>query len=224
MRVLLVEDNQDLAAGLCQALAQDGYAVDHLDDGAEAEALLAAQPYDALVLDLSLPGMDGLEVLARYRNRGGNAPVLILTARGDLPDRITGLDRGADDYLVKPFDLAELQARLRALLRRASSARSAELRCGALLLDQAGRRASLDGRPLDLPRRELSVLEILLLRAGRVVSKDQIAEHLFGFDDEAGPNAVELYIHRLRKKLGPDAPRIRTIRGLGYLLEDLPKG
>ncbi len=219
MRVFLVEDDVDLAATIRRALKQGGYSVDWSANGAEADELLATEPFDALILDLSLPGLDGLEVLARLRRRGSRLPVVVLTARAALEDRLSGLDHGADDYLAKPFALTELEARLRAVLRRSQGLASSVLRHGRLELDLTARRVSVDGRPLEMPRRELGLLEILLTRAGRVVNKEQIAAQLFDFDDVAGPNAIEIYVHRLRKRLEGADITIRTIRGLGYLLE-----
>jgi DNA-binding response OmpR family regulator len=164
--------------------------------------------------------MDGLQVLARMRKRGGRTPVLILTARDRLTDRVDGLDLGADDYMSKPFDLPELEARVRALIRRAQGSASAEIVVGRLSLDTVGKRASVSGVAVELSAREFTVLEILMLRAGRVVGKSQLSERLYSFGEEAGPNAIEVYIHRLRKKLDPTVVGIRTIRGLGYLLEE----
>lgn len=218
MRILLVEDDRQLADGITRALRQSGATVDWLTDGALADSVLATEPYDLAVLDLTLPGLDGLEVLRRLRVRGGRTPVLVLTARGELQQRVTGLDAGADDYLTKPFDLAELEARARALLRRGQGSVPPEIVHGRLAFDTVGRRVAVDGAAIELPRRELHVLEVLLNNPGRVVSKEQIANHIFGFDDEAGPNAIELYIHRLRKRLDT-AASIRTVRGLGYILE-----
>lgn len=219
MRILLVEDERELADGLVKALRQQDYAVDWVIDGAIADNLLKTETFDLIILDIGLPEIDGLEVLKRLRHRGKNTPVLILTVHSDLHSRVAGLDLGADDYLSKPFELLELEARIRALLRRNSSATNAVIRCGGLSFDSVARRASLNGEILDLPRRELCLLEILLHRTGQVVSKEQIAAQLFDFDDEAGPNAIELYIHRLRKKLASAGLNIRTVRGLGYLLE-----
>ena len=219
MRILLVEDDRQLAQGLRKAFRRQGHATDWIADGAVADGLLRTERFDLIVLDLGLPGLDGLEVLRRLRGRGVQTPVLVLTARGELNERVTGLDTGADDYLGKPFELSELEARARALLRRSSQAPAALIRLGPLCLDSAARRVSLDGRELDLPRRELCLLEILLHRAGEVVSKEQLAAQLFDFDDEAGPSAIELYVHRLRKRLTPAGLNIRTLRGLGYMLE-----
>ena len=220
MRVLLVEDNTGLADGIARALGRAGFTVDVLADGTLADGALRAGPSpDLLILDLGLPGLDGIELLRRLRARGDHVPVLVLTARGAIGDRVAGLNLGADDYLTKPFDLAELSARAHALVRRAQGTAAPELRLGPLLLDPLGRSASVDGVPLELTRRELGVLETLANRAGRVVGKDAIAEQLFSYDEEAGPNAIELYVSRLRKKLAGSGLRIRTVRGLGYLLE-----
>lgn len=219
MRILLVEDEQQLAEGLSKALRKQDYAIDCIMDGRTADGLLKTEHFDLIILDIGLPRLDGLEVLKRLRYRNTNTPVLILTARDDLESRVRGLDLGADDYLSKPFDLLELEARVRALLRRNSSAHSALMTCGALSFDSSARRASIDGQPLELPKRELCLLEILLHRVGQVVSKEQIAAQLFAFDDDTSLNAIELYMHRLRKKIAPARLNIRTIRGLGYLLE-----
>ncbi|WP_142848833.1 response regulator transcription factor [Telmatospirillum sp. J64-1] len=223
MRILLVEDEPDLAEGLLRALRRLGQAVDWINDGNDAEALLRGQKYDLVILDLSLPGMDGMDILKALRARGSDVPVLVVTARDSLEQRVAGLDYGADDYLTKPFDLRELEARVRALLRRGrGGSGGAVIRYRSLALDTARRSVSIDGEPLLLRPRELGTLEVLLANIGRVVSKESIAEHLFSFDDEAGLNAVELYIARLRKKLSKTDIDIRTIRGLGYLLEPAP--
>jgi two-component system OmpR family response regulator len=219
MRLLIVEDHPILADGLIKALKASDYAVDHATTGEAADHMLAAQPYDAVILDIGLPKLDGYEVLRRMRHRGSKTPVLMLTARDALEDRVRGLDLGADDYLTKPYDLPELEARVRALIRRGQSGGSAELHQGDLVLDTAGRRATIKGAPLELSARELGVLEVLMLRAGRVVSKEQLAEQLYGWGEEVGANAIEVYVHRLRKKLEPSGTSVRTIRGLGYLLE-----
>jgi two-component system OmpR family response regulator len=222
MRILLVEDDPVLADGLTRSLVQSGYAVDHAGDGATADHMLAGQNYDLAILDLGLPKFDGMEVLRRLRRRSGVAgtvPVLVLSARDELDDRVQGLDLGADDYLAKPFALPELEARVRALIRRGKFGATAMIRHGALAVDTAGRRALIDGEPLDLSAREFGVLEVLTLAAGRVVPKEAVAEQLCGWGDEVGANAIEVYVHRLRKKLEPVGVRIRTIRGLGYLLE-----
>lgn len=219
MRLLIVEDNQYLATSLSQAFQAKGYAVDCAPRGEDADEALHTQPYDLVILDLGLPDMDGLDLLRRVRLRKSRVPVLILSARDTLQKRVDGLNLGADDYLGKPFALAELEARAGALIRRGIGGESAVLRLGRLTLDTVGRVARIDGASLDLPRRELCLLELLLLRSGQVLNKQTLLEKLFGFDDEAGVNAIELYVHRLRKKLEPAGIAIRTIRGLGYLLE-----
>ena len=220
MRVMIVEDNSALADGISRALAGMGMAVDRIDDGEEADAILSHQAYDLVVLDLNLPGVDGLEILTRMRRRGDDAQVLILTARDEVKDRVAGLDRGADDYLTKPFDLPELEARVRALLRRRTANSSPTIVHGPLKFDTVARRAWIDDDPLELTRRELSLLQLLLGHAGEVMGKDQIADGLAGFDHDVSPNAVETQISRLRKRLRPAGIDIRTIRGLGYLLEN----
>jgi two-component system, OmpR family, response regulator len=219
MRILIVEDDPVLTDGLSRSLKQANYAVDCAVDGQQADTILSGQPYDLVILDLGLPKLDGFEVLRRLRRRGSNIPVLVLTAKDALEDRVRGLDLGADDYLTKPFDLPELEARVRALIRRGQSGGAAILVNGPLSLDTGGRRASLEGAPLELSARELGVLEVLMLRSGRVVNKEQLAEQMYGWDEEVGANAIEVYVHRLRKKLEPAGVMIRTIRGLGYLLE-----
>jgi DNA-binding response OmpR family regulator len=219
MRVLLVEDDEALARGLAAALKLAGLAVDHEADGAEAARLALAEPYSLVVLDLGLPGLSGFEVLRRIRGAGSAVPVMILTARDAVSDRVKGLDLGADDYLLKPFDLAEFEARVRALIRRGQGSPSPVLACGGLELDRSSGTVTLHGRPLALRRRELAVLTALLTRAGKVVPKERLAAEIFGFDEPVAPNALELYVARLRRKLEPDGPEIRTIRGLGYLLE-----
>lgn len=219
MRLLIVEDHPILADGLIIALKGADYAVDHATTGEQADHMLATQHYDAVILDIGLPKLDGYEVLRRMRRKGSKTPVMMLTARDALEDRVRGLDLGADDYLTKPYDLPELEARVRALIRRGQSGGGSDLVHGDLTLDTAGRRATIKGAPLDLSARELGVLEVLMLRAGRVVSKEQLAEQLYGWGEEVGANAIEVYMHRLRKKLEPAGVNVRTIRGLGYLLE-----
>jgi two-component system OmpR family response regulator len=219
MRILVVEDDAVLRDGLSRSLRNAGYAVETADDGRLADQLLSVHAFDLVVLDLGLPGIDGMEVLRRLRRRACNVPVLILTARDSVADRVTGLDVGADDYLVKPFELAELEARVRALMRRAQSVAAARINHGALTLDTAARRAFVGEDALDLSAREVALLEALLLSAGRVVSKDQLADRLYGVSDEVGPNAIEVFVHRLRRKIEAAGVSIRTIRGLGYLVE-----
>ncbi len=192
MRILLVEDDRDLAAGLRRALEQSDYAVDCIADGALADAVLKTEDFDLVVLDLSLPGLDGLAVLRRLRARKKDVPVLVITARGSVEARVRGLDLGADDYLGKPFALTELEARVRALLRRSQGRSTGELRAGGLLLDTAARQASIGAVPLDLPRRELCLLEILVGGAGEVVGEEQVAVGLVVLDVGAGANASEV--------------------------------
>ena len=218
MRLLLAEDDSILADALALSLRTAGHAVDAVADGAAADAALASTPFDVVILDLGLPRMDGLEVLRRLRARRVKVPVLILTAQDSTEDRVRGLDLGADDYLAKPFELAELEARLRALARRAGLASQAMVTIGELSFDTVGRIARLSGEPVDLSARELGVLEILLAREGRLVSKEPIVDHLCRWDEEVSENAVEVYMHRLRKKLEPGGVRISTMRGLGYCL------
>jgi len=215
----LVEDDRQLATGLSAVLRRSDYAVDWVCDGSQADSVLRTDAFDLVVLDLTLPGLDGLAILRRLRARQSLTPVLVMTARSAVEEKVEGLDLGADDYLTKPFELAELEARVRALLRRSQGRATGIVECGPLVLDTKSRRATLQGRPLDLPRRELCLLEILVASAGTVVGKDQIASKLFSYDDDATPNAIEIYVSRLRKKLSPAGLEIRTIRGLGYLLQ-----
>ncbi|HEY9760384.1 MAG TPA: response regulator transcription factor [Oculatellaceae cyanobacterium] len=219
MRILLAEDDEILADGISKALRQAGFAVDHVAAGGDADQALQSNSFDLLILDLGLPVLDGLEVLRRLRARKQVLPVLILTARDRLEDRVMGLDFGADDYLTKPFDLPELEARVRALLRRGRVAADVEVVYGPLKFDTVGRRVTVNDQHLELSARELAVLEILLQRGGKVVSKEQLIEHMYGWDEEVSHNAMEVNVHRLRKKLEVAGINIRTIRGLGYLLE-----
>jgi two-component system OmpR family response regulator len=219
VRILIAEDDPVLADGLSRSLRAGGYAVDVVTAGDEADTALTAQNFDLLILDLGLPRLPGLEVLRRLRARNCAVPVLILTAADSVEQRVRGLDLGADDYMAKPFALSELEARVRALTRRALGASQNLLRNGALVLDQAGRLATINGQPLELSARELGLLEILLQRAGRVVSKEQLVDHLCEWGEEVSNNAIEVYVHRLRKKLEPGGIRIATVRGLGYCLE-----
>jgi len=219
MRILLAEDDPVLADGLTRILQQANYLVSWANNGVHADQLLQLEKFDLVILDMGLPAMDGAQILRRLRARNNAVPVLILTAQDSMANRVQGLDLGADDYLSKPFDLPELEARIRALLRRAQAARSAVLQVGSLLLDTLGHRASLAGVALELSARELSVLELLLRRSGRVVSKEQLSEQLSGLGEEMSGNAIEVYVHRLRKKIEVGDVTIRTLRGLGYLLE-----
>lgn len=218
MRILIVEDDTVLADGLTSSLRGSGYAVDWVQNGIMANQFLTSQEFDLVILDLGLPQMDGFNVLQRLRQRKSRVPVLILTARDTLENRVKGLDLGADDYLAKPFDLPELEARVRALIRRSHGSGAAMLDFGKLRFDQAGHRVFIEGHPLDLSRRELGLLEILLLHAGKVVSKEQLIKHTYTWQEEVGDNAIEVSVHRLRKKLD-DCVNIRTVRGLGYLLD-----
>jgi two-component system OmpR family response regulator len=219
MRILLAEDDATLADGLLRSLRQSGYAVDWVKNGIEADAALDADDFDLLILDIGLPKKSGLEVLKKLRTRDSHIPVLILTALDGVNDRVRGLDSGADDYLAKPFDLAELEARVRALTRRGMAGGPTLIKHGALSYDQIGRVVHLSGEALDLSARETSLLEVFLARAGRLVSKDQLVSHLCEWGEEVSPNAIEVYVHRLRKKLEPGGVRIVTVRGLGYSLE-----
>jgi two-component system OmpR family response regulator len=219
MRILIVEDDPALADGLTRSLGQSGYAVDCINNGEQANNMLQDSIYDLAILDLGLPRLDGTEVLRRLRQRGGRTPVLILTARDAIQDRVQGLDLGADDYMTKPFNLVELEARVRALIRRGQLGTNTTLSCGQLIFDSSARRALCGSESIELSARELGVLEVLMLRQGKVVNKEQIMEALCNWDEDLGENAIEVYIHRLRKKLEASGARIRTIRGLGYLLE-----
>jgi two-component system OmpR family response regulator/two-component system response regulator QseB len=216
MRVLLVEDDRLLGEGLRAGLTQAGFAVDWVREGPDAVHALATTPFAAVVLDLGLPGMSGLAVLRRARARGVKVPVLILTARDAVDDRVTGLDAGADDYVVKPVELAELAARLRALIRRGSGEAEAVLRRGALELHPADRRVVFRGREVELSAREFALLHALMLNAGRVLSREQLEERLYPWGREVESNAVEVHVHHVRRKLTPGI--IRTIRGVGYLM------
>jgi len=221
MRILVVEDGSVLAAALTRALNQSAYAVDLVADGEAANDALATTAYDLVVLDIALPKVDGLAVLRRLRDRRLQTPVLILTARDTLDDRVLGLDSGADDYMTKPFDLPEFEARVRALIRRGHSAPGVSLAHGRVRLDVAARRLFHDDEPIDMSARELALTELFLARQGRVVSKEQMIDHLFGFGDDVGSNAIEVYVHRVRKKLEPLGIEIRTVRGMGYLLDKI---
>ena len=219
MRILIVEDDRALASGLKRSLASLGYAVDHEADAADAVGLTTREAYNLVVLDLGLPNGSGYDVLRAIRRTGLKTPVMILTARDHVSEKVKALDLGADDYVNKPFALAEFEARVRALVRRGFGVSDTTLEFGPLQFDTAQQVARLEGQPLDLRRRELAVLHLLLLQAGKLVPKARLISEVFGLDDAVGPNALELYIARLRKKLGAGGLRIRTIRGLGYMLE-----
>lgn len=216
MRILLVEDDAMIAQPLREALQRAGYAADWVRDGAAADAALATQAYDLVLLDLGLPRRDGLAVLRTLRGRGVRTPVLVVTARDAVADRIAGLDAGADDYLLKPFDIDELLARVRALIRRSAGRAEPVFTLRNVALDPATRQATVDGQPVQLSSREWAVLEPMVLRPGVVFSRPQLEEKLYGWKEDISSNAVEVYIHGLRKKLGADL--IRTVRGLGYVV------
>ena len=222
MKILVAEDDQVLADGLSRGLRAAGYAVDHVSDGSQADTMLATQKFDLLVLDLGLPKLAGLDVLKRLRTRNDDTPVLILTAADSVEQRVRGLDLGADDFMAKPFALSELEARVRALVRRRMGASAPLLRHGPLTYDQIGRAVYFNEALLDLSAREVGLIEILLSRTGRLVNKEQIVAHLCEWGEEISSNAVEVYMHRLRKKLEGAGVVITTVRGLGYCLEKLP--
>lgn len=219
MRLLVVEDTEELAEAIMRRLRKVGYAVDVAPDGEEADALLRTEDYDLVVLDLTLPRMSGQTVLRRLRQRCQRTPVLVLTARSDVDAKVSVLDVGADDYLVKPFDFRELEARCRALLRRPHGLAASTAEFGNLTLDIAAKRVSVAGRTVELGGREFRLLELLLSHRGRVLSKAALLDRLFGLDDAVAPNAVELYVSRLRRKLDGSAVHIRTLRGMGYVAE-----
>jgi two-component system response regulator TctD len=217
-RILLVEDDPALSRGIIALLKAAGHAADSAKDGETALFLAETEPCSLVILDIGLPDMSGFEVLKRLRARGCKTPILVLTARDHVTDRVKGLDLGADDYLLKPFDASELGARVRALLRRDHGDPSPVLVIGNLTIDRARATAEVSGRPLQLRRREWAVLDRLTAKAGEVVSKERLIAEVFSYDDEVAPNALEVHIARLRRKLEPDGPAIRTMRGLGYML------
>jgi two-component system response regulator TctD len=224
MRLLLVEDDESLAAGLTEALTRSGYAVDGASCGEEAIRLASTTAHAACILDLSLPDKDGIEVLRALRERAVPTPVLILTARDSLDDRILGLDAGADDYLAKPFELGELEARLRALIRRRSADETPWKQIGRLRFDAGGRRAFAGEDALELTRRELDVLECLMRRPGRVVAKDVLVDAVIPQGSDSVDNTVEVHVSRLRRKIEPAGVTVRALRGLGYRLEERAPG
>ena len=221
MRVLITEDDEALAEALRFALMKAGYAVDRASHGAEADEALKQDVFALLILDLGLPRLDGFEVLRRLRRRNPSLPVLILSARESAEEKVTGLDLGADDYLVKPFSVPELLARVRALLRRGSASASGVLTYGNLTFDTVGRTAAVGGRTVELSTHETSVLEFLLHRFGRIVSKEQLVEQLYNFDRGVSPNTIEVYVHRVRKKLSGAGVSVRTHYGRGYRMDYL---
>jgi two-component system OmpR family response regulator len=219
MKILLIEDDEVLADGLIHTLSSSGYTVTGAISGSYAEHLLHAQDFDLIILDLSLPDMDGLQLLRKLRTQKLQLPIMILTARDDMNVRIEGIQQGADDYMTKPFELRELEARLQALLRRCYGGFSSNIEIGRLLLDTRNHQIQANGQLLSLSARESAVLEVLLIQANKVVSKDRIAQRLSSAGDALADNAIEVYIHRVRKRIEPYDVVIRTIRGLGYLLE-----
>ncbi len=218
MRVLLVEDDPMIGKAVCQGLTRAGFCVDWVSDGRAAELSIANNVYQTVILDLGLPRQDGLAVLAAARSRRNPVPVLIATARDAVADRIAGLNAGADDYLVKPYDLDELIARVRALIRRQAGSASPLLECGPLCVDPVARTVRLDGQPVELSAREFSLLEVLMQKPGAVLSRERLEDSVYGWSSEVGSNAVEVHLHNLRKKLGAD--RIRNVRGVGYCVTE----
>ena len=220
VRILIVEDDAALASGIVRILKAEGHAVDVMDSGEQAVLGARHEHFDVIILDVGLPGMDGFEVLRRLRGAGDRTPVLVLTARDALDDRIRGLDLGADDYLAKPFAMPELTARVRALVRRSQAQTGPRIVHGPLVLDTQARRAQLAGAALDLAAREWAVLEVLLARVEKIVSKEAIIQAVASWGEELTPNAIEVYVSRLRAKLDPAGVKIRTVRGFGYMLEE----
>lgn len=217
MRILLVEDDELLGEGLVTALVSTGHVVDWFRSGTTGLAAAQAEEFGLLLLDLGLPGLDGVELLRRLRAKGHALPVIILTARDTLEARVAGLDSGADDYLVKPFEVDELHARIRAVVRRRQGRADPVLTHGDLTLDPVGRRATWQGEELSLPRREFDLLTTLVENAGRIISREQLEQRLYGWQDDVASNAVEVHVHHLRKKLAPSL--IRTVRGAGYIVD-----
>jgi two-component system OmpR family response regulator len=218
MRILVVEDDKELNRQLCDALTDAGYVVDRALDGEEGHFLGDTEPYDAVILDLGLPHMDGISVLERWRREGRKMPVLILTARDRWSDKVSGIDAGADDYVAKPFHIEEILARVRALIRRAAGHASSEISCGPLRIDTKTSRATVDGKPLKLTSLEFRLLAYLMHHLGEVISRTELVEHLYDQDFDRDSNTIEVFVGRLRKKLGTDM--IETIRGMGYRIRD----
>ncbi len=221
MRIAVVEDNRPIADGIAKAFEADGHGVDQLYDGEAADQFLANETVDLIILDINLPGKSGLEVLKSLRHAKKQTPVLLLTARDAIADKIAGLDFGADDYLTKPFDLSELKARARALLRRSEKAISETIHIGALEFDPNSRQLKIDSVALELPRREHALAELFVRNRDRILSKGQILDHLYGVGSETEDSAVELYVHRLRKRISGSGVEIKTARGLGYCLREI---
>ena len=224
VRILIVEDDATLASGIARILEGEGHAVDVIASGEQAVLGARQERFDMVILDIGLPGIDGFEVLRRLRTAGQRLPVLVLTARDALDDRIRGLDLGADDYLAKPFAMPELAARVRALVRRSQAQTGPKIVHGPLTLDTLARRVHLNGEPLELAAREWAVLEVLLARVEKIVSKESIIQAVASWGEELTPNAIEVYVSRLRAKLEPAGIRIRTVRGFGYMLEEYKEG
>jgi two-component system response regulator TctD len=222
MRILIVEDDLTLAEAISRRLLKQGHAADVALDGTKADNILRHQAFDLIILDLNLPGLGGEQVLSLLRQRSSTTPVLVLTARGQIEDRISLLDLGADDYLTKPFDFGELEARSRALLRRSQGQAQDRLSIGNTELDRHACVVTVDGELVELKQREFRLLEIFMAHTGRVLSKGELLDHLYNFDETPGPNAIELYVGRLRKKLPHSSVQIRTLRGLGYVVEITP--
>lgn len=219
MRILIVEDDKAMAGALKRGLEHAGFTADDVRTGEEAEACARHEAFDLAVVDLGLPGMDGMELIRRWRRSGDSRPVLILTARDNLSDRVDGLEMGGDDYMAKPFELPELVARVRALIRRSKAVASSQITCGPLEMDMGRRSAQLNGAALELRRREWEILECLLLSSPRMVPKETLVQILTGWGSELTNNAIEVYVSRLRMKLQPGGISIRTIRGIGYRLD-----
>ncbi len=221
MRILLVEDDASLSSGIRLALKPEHYTVDHLDNGNSAlQALKESEPFDAVILDLGLPGLDGLQIIKAVRRQGSQIPILVLTARDGINDRIAGLDAGADDYLVKPFEVEELKARLRALLRRSQGQLDNHLECRGIRLDPLTLSVSYQEKTVTLSRREFTLLQEFMGHPGRVFTRDTLASLVYGWDEDVESNAIEVHIHHLRRKLFPEV--IRTLRGIGYVMDKTP--
>ena len=217
MQILLVEDDQSLATGLCKALRSEGFVPNHVSEGRAALHTVEVEPPDMVVLDLGLPDMDGLDVLRKIRSSGSSVPVLILTARSSIDARVSGLDSGADDYLPKPFEIPELIARLRVIERRLSTTPDSRIEVGDVSLDTIARQAFYKGEPVELARREYTMLKSLLENCGRVQTREQLESHLYAWGEEVSSNAIEVHVHHLRKKFGSDF--IKTVRGVGYTVK-----